>query len=186
MTNRNRLVSADNKGYAAYHWERDLGFDYLAEDAEPALVTAFAQTNAGDMSPNLNLRPGSGPTEDEFENTRIIGTRQYEAAAKLLAGRENAEVLDGGLDHRLVHVDMADVRVSPHFSGDGLPHRTWHAVPGATAFAGALPDGPTGWRFVHPEINPLLDTVSRDGIYRLARRLRETQAPKTLAAPSAS
>ncbi|ACU69609.1 Neutral/alkaline nonlysosomal ceramidase [Catenulispora acidiphila DSM 44928] len=184
MTNRNRLVSADNKGYAAYHWEREVsGFDYLAEDAEPALVTAFAQTNAGDMSPNLNLRPGSGPTEDEFENTRIIGTRQYEAAAKLLAGRENAEVLDGGLDHRLVHVDMADVRVSPRFSGDGLPHRTSHAVPGATAFAGALPDGPTGWRFVHPEINPFLDTVSRDGIYRLARRLRETQAPKTLAAP---
>ena len=36
-------------------------------------VAAFAQTNAGDMSPNLNRRPGSGPTEDEFENTRIIG-----------------------------------------------------------------------------------------------------------------
>ena len=85
MTNRNRLVSADNKGYAAYHWEREVsGIDYLAEGADPGLITAFAQTNAGDMSPNLNLRPGSGPTEDEFENTRIIGT------APVRSGRESA------------------------------------------------------------------------------------------------
>jgi neutral ceramidase len=198
MTNRNRLVSADNKGYAAYHWERVVsGVDYLSEEtgdgtydtddesSEPALITAFAQTNTGDMSPNLNLRPGSGPTEDEFENTRIIGLRQYEAAANLLAAKENAdaEVLEGGLDHRLIHVDMADIRVAPRFTGDGLPHRTSHAVPGATAFAGALPDGPTGWRFVHPDINPLLDAVSRHGIYRLSSRLRDAQSPKTLAAP---
>ncbi|WP_370368016.1 neutral/alkaline non-lysosomal ceramidase N-terminal domain-containing protein [Catenulispora sp. GP43] len=196
MTNRNRLVSADNKGYAAYHWERAVsGIDYLADDARPAtrptdhpahsapLITAFAQTNAGDMSPNLNLRPGSGPTEDEFENTRVIGTRQYEAAAKLLADKENSELLEGGLDHRLIHVDMARVRVGPRFTGDGAWHRTSHAVPGATAFAGALPDGPTGWRFAHPEHNPLLDAVSRHGVYRVSPRLRDAQAPKTLAAP---
>ena len=40
MTNRNRLVSADNKGYAAYHWEREVsGVDYLRggdSDADPA------------------------------------------------------------------------------------------------------------------------------------------------------
>ncbi|WP_194926822.1 neutral/alkaline non-lysosomal ceramidase N-terminal domain-containing protein, partial [Catenulispora pinisilvae] len=184
MTNRSRLVSADNKGYAAYHWEREVsGIDYLDGDAEPPLVTAFAQTNAGDLSPNLNLRPGSGPTEDEFENTRIIGTRQYEAAAKLLAANEDAEILEGGLDHRIVHVDMAAVRVGPRFTGDGLSHRTSHAVPGATAFAGALPDGPTGWRFVGAEQNPVLDALSRHGIYRLSHRLQDSQAPKTLAAP---
>ncbi|WP_194912594.1 neutral/alkaline non-lysosomal ceramidase N-terminal domain-containing protein [Catenulispora rubra] len=202
MTNRNRLVSADNKGYAAYHWEREVsGIDYLAETDEkpddiaataahtlaeatrPPLITAFAQTNAGDMSPNLNLRPGSGPTEDEFENTRIIGARQYEAAATLLQDDDTAETLEGGLDHRLIHVDMANIRVSPRFTGDGLPHRTSHAVPGATAFAGALPDGPTGWRFADPEQNPLLDAVSRHAIYRLSQRLRDAQAPKTLAAP---
>ncbi|PQM44609.1 Neutral ceramidase [Mycobacterium talmoniae] len=83
MTNRNTLISSDNKGYAAYRWERlDRGVDYLADDP-PDFVAAFAQTNTGDMSPNLNRRPGSGPTEDEFENTRIIGTRQTVAAAKL-------------------------------------------------------------------------------------------------------
>jgi neutral ceramidase len=79
MTNRNCLISADNKGYAAYYWERVVeGVDYLA-DAPPAMVAAFAQTNSGDMSPNLDGGPGRGPTDDEVENTRIIGRRQSDA-----------------------------------------------------------------------------------------------------------
>lgn len=133
MTNRNRLISGDNKGYAAYHWERLVeGVDY-AEPA-PDLVAAFAQTNAGDMSPNLNRRPGSGPTEDEFANTRIIGTRQYEAAAKLAA--EPATTVTGGLDHRLTTVDLSDVEVRGEFTPDGRPHRTSAPYAGAAALAG--------------------------------------------------
>ncbi|MFE3682716.1 neutral/alkaline non-lysosomal ceramidase N-terminal domain-containing protein [Streptomyces sp. NPDC059095] len=90
MTNRNRLVSADNKGYAALHWERTVaGVDHLAATA-PELVAAFAQTNAGDMSPNLGLAPGLGPTGDQFENTRVIGLRQYEAAAALIGAGQPA------------------------------------------------------------------------------------------------
>src|SRR5882757_6914988 len=85
MTNRNRLISSDNKGYAAYHWERHThGQDYRSPEP-PGWVAAFAQTNAGDLSPNLNLRPGSGPTDDEFENTRLIGLRQYAAGEALCA-----------------------------------------------------------------------------------------------------
>ncbi len=38
------------------------------------------------MSPNLNLKPGSGPTEDEFENARIIGERQLDKAREVHAG----------------------------------------------------------------------------------------------------
>jgi len=57
MSGDNRLISADNKGFAAYHWEREVnGVDYLA-DGSPAFVSAFAQTNSGDMSPNLDLEP---------------------------------------------------------------------------------------------------------------------------------
>ncbi|MGW0661504.1 neutral/alkaline non-lysosomal ceramidase N-terminal domain-containing protein [Streptodolium elevatio] len=125
MTNRNRLVSGDNKGYAGYHWERVLGgCDYLA-DAPQELITAFAQTNAGDVSPNLNLRPGSGPTEDMAENTRIIGTRQADAAAALADKGRNGEgtSFDLVLDHRITHVDLSDMRVLPAFTGDGRFHR---------------------------------------------------------------
>lgn len=53
MTNRNHLISGDNKGFAAYHWERTVGgADYLA--GQPDFIAAFAQTNPGDMSPNVD------------------------------------------------------------------------------------------------------------------------------------
>ncbi|WP_280436657.1 hypothetical protein, partial [Nocardia carnea] len=39
--------------------------NYLA-DPDPDFVAAFAQTNAGDMSPNLDGRPGHGPTAPSF------------------------------------------------------------------------------------------------------------------------
>jgi len=86
------------------------------------------------MSPNLNHRPGSGPTEDEFENTRIIGLRQYDAAAKLLA--DKGSPIAGAIDHRLVHVEMSHLEVRPEFTGDGRPHRTGRPNVGAAALAG--------------------------------------------------
>ncbi|OEJ50331.1 neutral/alkaline non-lysosomal ceramidase N-terminal domain-containing protein [Streptomyces agglomeratus] len=168
MTNTNTLISADNKGYAASHWEA----------ANPGVTAAFAQTNAGDMSPNLNLAPGSGPTEDEFENTRIIGTRQYEAAAAL-----HGDEIPGVLDARLTHVNLSRMTVRPEFTGDGRTHRTSGPVAGAAAFAGAWADGP-GFRGFRPGRNPLWDTLSNRLVYPLAPRLRDAQAPKGLCLPA--
>jgi neutral ceramidase len=49
-----KLISPDNKGYAAYHWER------IESRKNPELyaddfVAAFAQSNPGDISPNLAI-----------------------------------------------------------------------------------------------------------------------------------
>jgi neutral ceramidase len=176
MTNTNTLISGDNKGYAAYHWERLVaGGDYRARDPG-AFVAAFAQTNAGDMTPNLNLRPGSGPTEDELENTRIIGLRQYAAAAALMPapGRR----LTGGLDCRLTHFDLADALVLPEFTGDGRAHRTGDPIGGAAALAGSEEDGPA-FRGFHEGRNPFWDALSR-AVYRRSPRLRDAHAPKAL------
>lgn len=113
MTTKNTLTSADNKGYAGYHWEREVsGQDYLAPSSDD-FVAAFAQSNSGDMTPNLNLRPGSGPTEDEFANTRIIGTRQYDAARTAF---NSASRVQGGVDTRFSYVDL-----STEDGGGGLP-----------------------------------------------------------------
>ena len=165
MTNRNRLVSGDNKGYAAYRRER------------PGFVAAFPQTNAGDMSPNLGLRPGHGPTEDEFENTRIIGTRQCEAATAI-----SGEAIDGPIDSRLTHVDWSNIGVRPEFTGDGRAHRTSRPQPGASAWAGAWADGPA-FKGFRPGRNPFWDAASRWLIYPLSPRLRDAQAPKGLTLP---
>ncbi|WP_280436944.1 neutral/alkaline ceramidase [Nocardia carnea] len=181
MTNRNTLISGDNKGYAAYHWERVVeGVNYLA-DPDPDFVAAFAQTNAGDMSPNLDGRPGHGPTADECENTRIIGLRQYEAAAKLAAGY--VPRMAGSIDFRFVHVDLSAVTVSAEFTGDGREHRTGRPAGGAAAFAGAGYDGPTHWKTFQEGRNPGWDFLSRLA-YRFAPTLRDAQAPKAIVAPA--
>jgi neutral ceramidase len=181
MTNRNRLISSDNKGYAAYRTERlDFGVDYLADDA-PGFVAAFAQTNSGDMSPNLHRGPGSGPTDDEFDNTRIIGERQAAAAARL-ATAPVVEVT-GGLDARAAYVDLSDFLVEPKFTGDGRRHRTGPALAGAAALAGT-DEGPGP---LHPLLkqgrNRAIDGVVRHVIYRLSSRLRDSHAPKGVLAP---
>ncbi len=180
MTNTNRLISSDNKGYAAHHWERVVGgVDYL-DTAPPELVVAFAQTNAGDMSPNLNLAPGSGPTDDEFENTRLIGLRQCEAAMRL-AGGAGAPV-DPVIDVRMTHVDLGDVEVAAEFTGDGRPHRTGRAVAAAAQFAGT-DEGP-GFAGFRQGRNPVWDAVSRRAVYPLSRTLREAHAPKAVVLPA--
>ena len=185
MTNRNRLISSDNKGYAAYAWERlEHGQDYRTGGSAGGLgfIAAFAQTNAGDMSPNLELKPGRGPTQDEFENTKIIGTRQFEAAATLVAGAESE--LSGGLDFALTYVDLGDCSVRPEFTGDGREHRTSGPKAGASAFAGKWADGPAFPGFREGR-NPVFDLFSRHVLYRLSRRLRESHAPKGLVLPAA-
>ena len=179
MTNRNRLISADNKGYAAYRWERlDHGVDYLADDP-PGFIGAFAQTNAGDMSPNLHQRPGSGPTEDEFENTRIIGERQCEAAVAALAG--SPREVEGPVDSRLTYVDLAHAPVGERFTGDGRPHSTGPAFGGAAALAGT-DEGPA-FRAFRQGRNPVWDAISTRVLYRLSPSLAESQSPKALIVP---
>ncbi|WP_369028472.1 neutral/alkaline non-lysosomal ceramidase N-terminal domain-containing protein, partial [Nocardia farcinica] len=111
---------SDNKGYASFSFEHtEHGVRYL--DGRADFIAAFAQTNAGDMSPNLNLRPGSGPTDDEFDNTRIIGDRQYRAAKSALSA---AKSINGPVDAMLCYIDLADIAVDGRFTPDGLPRRT--------------------------------------------------------------
>ena len=177
MTNRNTLISSDNKGYAAYHWERlDKGADYLA--GQPEFIAAFAQTNAGDMSPNLDV--GKGPTDDEFENTRIIGLRQYEAARKLLS--ENGTRIAGPLDSRLIHVDLGAIDVRPEFTPDGKPHRTSRPMFAASQLAGTEEgEGFPGFR--QGMNNPVWQGISRVA-YRLNPALCDAQDPKGIVAPA--
>ncbi|KAA0017392.1 neutral/alkaline ceramidase [Antrihabitans cavernicola] len=184
MTNTNTLISADNKGYAEYHWERIVsGVDYRTaydDETGPSIVAALAQTNAGDMSPNLRLKPGHGPTDDEFENTRIIGSRQYDAAAALAA--DPGTPIDGVIDSRTIYVDLARVDVAAAFTGSGRSERTSGPTAGASSLAGAQVDGP-GFPGFREGRNPVWDGLSRQVFYRFSRRLRASQSPKGIALP---
>ncbi|QIS01562.1 alkaline ceramidase [Nocardia brasiliensis] len=180
MTNQNRLISADNKGYAAFSYEHiEHGVRYL--DGDPGFVAAFAQTNAGDMSPNLNLRPGSGPTEDEFDNTRIIGERQYRASKDALA---QAASTSGPVDALLCYIDLADIAVDGRFTPDGQPRHTAPAAAGVSLIAGSVEDGPglPGGPIPEGVRNPFLQALG-DPNAPAPAWLADAQAPKAIAAP---
>lgn len=172
MSPTNQLISPDNKGYAEYRWEHDL--KNVRYNSASDFVAAFAQSNAGDMTPNLNL-DGTGPTNNEFDNTRIIGERQLQKALQIYNGP--MELLDGPIDYRQKFFDMSNQTVAPLFTG-GLPQHTCPAALG-NAFAAGTEDGRGLDGFNEGDLtsNPLLAWLG-GVILPTPQWLRDCQAPK--------
>ncbi|HWO67616.1 MAG TPA: neutral/alkaline ceramidase [Umezawaea sp.] len=180
MVGENTLISPDNKGYASYQWEHDdSGVRYLDEGS--GFVAAFPNTNAGDMSPNLNLRPGSGPTEDYVENTRIIGERQNRKAQQIFSGPQ-AEVT-GGVDYRMRFVDMSAVSVDGRFTTTGQPGTTCSGVVGASTLAGSVEDGPAIPGFTEGMQSPIKTLLEPLNI-PVPEWLKDCQYPKASLVPT--
>ena len=134
MNNTNQLISGDNKGYAGYLFERDLnGPDVAAGQGE--FVASFAQSNLGDVSPNTRgascqdtglpcdglhstcngkneLCVASGPGNDMFESTQIIGAKQYAFAKTLWANASGAGDFVFGAAKGDLLLCTADVNIS--------------------------------------------------------------------------
>ncbi|OBK31726.1 alkaline ceramidase [Mycobacterium asiaticum] len=179
MTNRNLLISSDNKGVAAYHWERCIGAaDYLS--GQPDFIAAFAQTNAGDMSPHVDGPVGYGPSraQDELQNTRQIGLSQFEDAYGQL-GRGTP--IGDTVDSCFTYVDLSAVHIRGDYTPDGRERRTGRPMIAAAMFAGT--DEGEGFRGFRQGRNLFWDTVSR-GIYRTAKVLRAVQEPKGMVLPA--
>ncbi|MGC4964115.1 neutral/alkaline ceramidase [Gordonia sp. DT101] len=175
LTDRNRLIAGDNKGYASYRWER----------THPGFVAAFPQTNSGDMTPNLNLvkmHPG-GPTSDNKTNCEMIGERQY------LAGRtafDNARPMTrGGVDSIVRYVDMSAVKIDGAYTPEGKPAATTPAMMGAAAAATSTEDN---WKSQLPFLkegttNPLVSAFGGDRRPPVSPWIRDMQAPKLILFP---
>lgn len=171
MTFYSRLISGDHKGHASARFEAMQGEGFVA---------AFAQSNAGDITPNLNL-DNTGPGEDYFETTRIIAERQFEVAVGLF---ENAtEKLSGGIDYRHIFVNFSYLPVDEAFTGAG-PQTTCPSAFGYSFAAGSTEDG-GGNPLFHEGMkirNAMIDgTVKR--LFQLPEpsdRCRECQAEKAV------
>jgi len=134
MSNRNRLITGDNKGYASYLFEKAKGADHRTVRT---FVAAFAQSNEGDVSPNV-FGGAEGRGRGDFDATERSGRLQFEKAWQLY---ENAQrPVTGPVDVRFAYVKMNDLRVAPEFA-DGIGRRTCRGAIGQAAFAGAE-DGP--------------------------------------------
>lgn len=108
-------------------------------------MAAFAQSNEGDVTPNL-CGGTDGCGKDQFDSTRRSGERQQ---AKALALYKSAsDPLTGDVDYRQVYVNMSGVEVQPKPppAGDDYSHKTCPAAIGLSMIAGAE-DGPGfGWQ----------------------------------------
>jgi neutral ceramidase len=134
MGNDNLLISGDNKGYASYLFEKAKGTNYTASRT---FVAAFAQSNEGDVSPNIYGGTNGGGAND-FESTELSGRKQYELAKVLYDGA--SQLLTGAVDYRHTYVKMDEVQVAPQYT-DGVWRTTCEAAIGDSMLAGAE-DGP--------------------------------------------
>jgi neutral ceramidase len=134
MGNDNLLISGDNKGYASYLFEKLKGTSYTAQKT---FVAAFAQSNEGDVTPNIYGGTNGGGAND-FESTELSGRKQFDLA-RTLYDTATAK-LTGGVDYRHAYVKFDEVQVAPQYA-DGVAHTTCEAAIGDSMLAGAE-DGP--------------------------------------------
>ncbi len=97
--NTNRLISSDNKGLASYLFEKSKDTNYRANET---FVAAFAQSNAGDVSPNLWGHPDGA---NDYARMEIIGRRMLDRATELYD--QATTYLNGTIDYRHRHLDLS-------------------------------------------------------------------------------
>ncbi|XP_073006733.1 neutral ceramidase-like [Typha latifolia] len=134
----------------------------------PKFVSAFCQSNCGDVSPNVlgtycidtglpcdfnhstcngknELCYGRGPGQDEFDSTRIIGDRQFVKAVDLFNAA--SERVQGKIDYRHTYLDFSQLEVIlPSSDGGQKVVKTCPAAMGF-AFAAGTTDGPGAFDF---------------------------------------
>jgi neutral ceramidase len=180
LTYNNKLVSADHKGFASLEMERRAR---TRDDTAERFVAAFAQSNCGDVTGNLNL-DNTGPGIDDYDSARIIGQRQLDAAMEIYDSA--SEPLVGRVDYRLTTVAFTDLEIAGEFTGAG-PQRACPPAYGYSFAGGSTEDGGGHPLFVE---GMLERDASLDALIQLviepppiSDELRACQAPKPILYP---
>jgi len=175
----------------------------LSEVDRPRFISAFCQSNCGDVSPNVHgafcidtglpcdfnhstcngkneLCYGRGPGyPDEFESTRIIGDRQFRKAVELFD--KASEQLHGKVDYQHTYLDFSNLEVSiPSSEGGPEVVKTCPAAMGF-AFAAGTTDGPGAFDFTQGDDkgNPFWRLV-RDLLKTPNKKQIDCQHPKPI------
>lgn len=128
MNNKNHLINGDNKGYAEYLFEHDFNSDY----GPHAFVAAFAQANAGDVSPN-ELGKEGGEGLEGLKAVEKAGRPQYEKAKELY--NNAVELIKGEVDFRHQYLEMNNITIDPQWT-DGQTHTNCSPGIGVSMLAG--------------------------------------------------
>ncbi|MGK5092687.1 neutral/alkaline non-lysosomal ceramidase N-terminal domain-containing protein [Deltaproteobacteria bacterium TL4] len=130
-----RYISSDNKGHAEYLFERDKGTDYQAAET---FVAAFANSEQGDVSPNVDGLQSK--EDDSFKRTQNSGIRQYQKAKELYASA--TELITGEIDFCHQWVKMPGYRVRHEFTKES-EQVLGYGAKGISFAAGSGIDGPS-------------------------------------------
>jgi neutral ceramidase len=145
LPNTNKLVSGDNKGYASLLFEGWLNAGKHGAGSPQGFVAAFAATNLGDVSPNINGTfcsdsglpceelhstcggrnencHGRGPSADPYESVAIIGSRQAALAKQLFEADHPHGSAAGGSagDHKRLGQQLGELAKPASASGKRL------------------------------------------------------------------
>ena len=133
----NKLVTCDNKGYAAYRFERAMGTDHRAG---AGFAAGFFNATAGDVTPNVDgFSFEAKDGEKDYADMARSAGKQYDGARALFDGE--MEDLSGPVDSRAQFARMDAVTVSAAY-GDGQERHTCPAATGLSMFAGGNMDWP--------------------------------------------
>lgn len=207
MNNTNRLISGDNKGYAAYYTEKLKNGNSSVPGMGP-FIAGFAQCNEGDVTPNTvgaycpdgtpcdprsstcigedgrartELCRGYGPGESDFDATQIIGQNQADFALKLYD--DAVEQLQGDIAYIHTFLNMENVTVSSQYTSTGQQAKTCSAALG-DSFAGGTTDGPGMFNFVQgtnsTETNKYWNEFAYTLLSRPTQDIINCQAPKPI------
>nr|XP_034993811.1 neutral ceramidase [Zootoca vivipara]XP_034993812.1 neutral ceramidase [Zootoca vivipara] len=202
MNNTNRLTCSDNVGYAAHLLEEEKNVGYLP--GKGPYVAGFASSNLGDVSPNTkgphcintgescenfnNYCPeggatmciASGPGEDMFESTKIIGRNIYLKAKEL--SMKASEEISGPIRSSHEWVDMANVTVQLNATHSG---KTCKPAMGYSFAAGTI-DGPGVMNFTQgtTEGNSFWDAIRDALLVEPSNETKECHSPKPILIPT--
>ncbi len=134
---RNLLVGPDNKGLAAHWFQEEIA---RRNGGEEGFVAAFGNTNAADMSPNVDgfsfeHKDGVKDYEDLWKSAQ----KQYQSALDLYD--QGGEPLVGGIDYRFRYVKFDEFEIDPAYT-DGKPRKNCPPMSGLAMMAGGKIDWP--------------------------------------------
>lgn len=175
MSNENHFISGDNKGIAAYLFEKAMN----VKKRDKPFVAAFFQANEGDATPNLLAKtPNTHCHQFDCQDllrTLDIGQKQYQKAKVLYESATTP--LQGGIDYRHQYINM-DAR---HVANDANDEaKTCHAALGYSFAAGTI-DGLGAPFFYQGQLKtfPIVNALS-SVIKKPSASLKGCQLPKPI------